>query len=139
MRSIAEIYKTLSLITPRLATATVTGTGINVTPQNDSIIEAVALVNIGAVAGTPDSVSCIVTIEQSATVNGTYTVSGTFPTATGATKIGSQQVKLDFTKPFVRAVATIVFVGGITPSIALDVILLVRQNNGSISNVAALS
>lgn len=139
MRDISSEYTPIQLLTPTLATATRTGTGQLFTPANSSDGDAVAIVHLGAVDGTPDTTSLIVTIEQSATLNGTYTVTKTFPTATAGAQIGSAQVKLDTAKPYVRAVATIAFSGGSTPSIAVGVSLLVRQTVKKSGNVATLA
>ena len=139
MRNASEMYKPYQLITPQLAAATVTGTGVQFTPNNDSGADAVAVVNIGAIAGAPSATSLIVTIEQSATVGGTYTVTGTFATATAASEVSTLPVKLDTTKPFVRAKATIAFTSGTSPTIAVGVLILVKQNNNSANNATALS
>lgn len=138
MRTIAESYKPFQLITPQLATATVTGSGVLMTPGEE--FDAIALVSVGAIAGTPDTTSCIVTIEASATSGGTYAAIATFAAATSATQLGSKQVLLTpVSKPYVRAVATIAFTGGTTPSIAIAVDLLVRQTVKSTSVAVALA
>lgn len=139
MRSAAEMYKPLILIAPSLVASTTSGTGVTFEPNNDSLVEAVAIVHLGAVAGAPSATSVIVTIEQSLTSGGTYTTSGTFATATAGAQVSTKQVKLDPTKPFVRATATISFTSGTSPTIATSVVLLVKQNNASANNATALS
>lgn len=135
--NISAQIKPLQLIAPQAASATVTGTGVQFTPGE--IADAVAIANIGATTGAPTSFTVIVTIEQSATQGGTYTVSQTFSTATGVNQIGSAQVLLDITKPWVRAKATIAFVGGASPTIVVGVILGVGQRTNSDSNMAVLA
>lgn len=137
MRKISEAYKVIQLLTPALDTATRTGTGQLFTPNE--LDDAMAIVNVGAVAGTPDTTSLIVTIEQSATLNGTYTVTDTFPAATSGSQIGSRGFKLDTSKPYVRAKATIAFAGGTTPSIANSVSILVKTNVNSSSTPSTLA
>lgn len=137
MRNIASKVKTYQLIAPQDAPSTVTGTGLQFTPNE--LTDAVAVVSLGAVTGTPTSFTAIVTIEQSDTVNGTYSVSQTFATATAANQAGHKAVALDPAKPFVRAKATLAFVGGTTPSVVVGVNILVAQNNNSDSNAVALA
>lgn len=139
MRSPIDMYKVYQLIKPQLATATVTGTGVQFTPNNDPLVDAFALANVGSAAGTPDSFTVVYTIEQSATVGGTYTVTDTFATGTTATQSSARAFKLDSSKPFVRAKATIAFVNGTTPSIAIACDIFVKQNNASTSNNSELS
>ena len=139
MRTVADLYKPLQLIVPQAATATVTGSGVAFTPNNDPLVDATAIVNIGATSGAPTSFTVVVTIEQSVTSGGTYTVTDTFVTATAASQNSIRGLKLDPTKGFVRAKATIAFVGGTSPTIAIAVNILVRQNNGSATNATALA
>jgi len=138
MRDIASMYKPIQLIAPIAMTATVTGVGQLITPNEDT--DAVAVVQLGAVAGTPDSFTAVVTIEASATLNGTYTVLSTFATATAGAQIGTKQVVLPIvSKPYVRAKVTIAFVNGTTPSFVCGVSLLVKQNTNTSSNQTALA
>ena len=137
MRKVSEMYKVVQLLTPILSTSTRTGVGQLFTPNE--LDDAMAIVNLGAVAGTPDTTSAIVTIEQSATLNGTYTVTDTFPAATAGAQIGSRGFKLDTSKPYVRAVVTIAFAGGTTPSIANSVSLMVKTNVNSSSTPSTIA
>lgn len=139
MRNPVDLYKVYQLIAPQLATATVTGTGVQFTPGNDSKTDAFAIVNTGAVAGTPTSFTVVFTIEQSATQGGTYTVTDTFATGTTASQRSARACTLDNSKPWVRAKATIAFVDGTTPSVAISANIFVKQNNASTSNNSALS
>lgn len=137
MRKVSELYKVIQLATPILSTSTRTGVGQLFTPNE--LDDAMAIVNLGAVAGTPDSLTAVVTIEQSATLNGTYTVTDTFPTATAGAQVGSRGFKLDTAKPYVRAVVTLAFVGGTTPSIANSVSILVKSSVNSSSIASTLA
>lgn len=139
MRSPVDSYKVYQLIKPQLATATVTGTGVQFTPNNDAKTDAFAVVNVGSTAGTPTSFTVVFTIEQSTAVGGTYTVTDTFATGATATQNSARACTLDSAKPFVRAKATIAFVDGTTPSIAISANIFVKQNNASTSNNSALS
>lgn len=124
MHNLSESYKVISLIRPQVATSTVTGTGVDIEKYSG---DALAIVNLGA-ALTSDE-TCIVTIETSDTVGGTYTARLTFGTLTGTSdnKIAAGKVDLAPYK-FVRAVATI---AGTTPSFAIDVVLLIESEEGS--------
>lgn len=138
MRDIASLYKPYQLIAPIAMTATVTGSGVLVAPQEDS--DAVAIANFGAVAGSPTSFTVIVTIEGSDTSGGTYSVLSTFATATAGAQIGTKQVIIPIaSKTYVRAKVTIAFVGGTTPSFVCGVSLLVKQNINTSSNQTALA
>lgn len=137
MKTVAEQYKPVQLIAPQLATSTVTGTGVSVISGAE--VDAVAVVNLGAIAGTPDTTSCIVTIEESATVNGTYTTNTTFATATAGSQIGTKQIVVNRNKPFIRAKATLAFSGGTSPSIAVSCTLLVKQIVSSTASETALA
>ena len=139
MRNIAEGVKPYQLIAPIAMTATVTGSGVAVTPGQE--FDGVAIVNLGAVAGSPTTTSAIVTIEASATSGGTYTVLSTFVAATAGAQVGTKQVSFNGEVPyaFIRAKVTIVFSGGSTPSIVCGVTLLQRQTVKSASNLVALA
>lgn len=118
---LSELYQAISLIRPQVATSTVTGTGVQIDSGNED--DALAIVNLGAASDT--DASCIVTIEGSDAIGGTYTVLTTFATltATSDNKLAAGAVNLRGYS-FVRAKATIAGTG--TPSFAIDVVLLVN-------------
>lgn len=120
-RTLAEGYKAISLVRPQVATSTVTGTGVQIDSEYED--DALAIVNLGAASDT--DATCIVTIEGSDTLNGTYTVLTTFGTltATSDNKLAAGAVNLRGYS-FVRAKATIAGTG--TPSFAIDAVLLVK-------------
>lgn len=123
MLDLEQEYKVVSLIRPQVATSTVTGTGVDLGPDYED--DALAIFNLGAASDT--DATCIVTIEGSDAVGGTYTVLGTFGTATATSdnKIASLKVNTaGASSRFIRAKATIAGTG--TPSFALDVVLLVK-------------
>lgn len=132
------MVKPIQLIAAQSATATVTGTGQNVTPGE--LLDAMAIVSLGAPTGAPSTQSMIVKIQASATVGGTYSDLATFNTSTsGTASVGSVQVILDPTKPFVRALATIAFTGGTAPAYPIAVTLLPRQSVATDSNLVSLA
>lgn len=139
MKTTAESSAIYTLIAPQLATATVTGSAVGFEPQNDPRCMATAIATVGASAGTPTSFTVIYTITQSATSGGSYTTTATFPTSTAINEVQALGFNLDTSKPFVKGVATIAFVSGTTPSIAIGLTLLVRQNSASASNGTVLS
>lgn len=133
MRDVASSVNPFLILSGQALTATASGTGVNVTPSE--LFDAMAVAVIGVATGTPTSFTVVITIENSATVNGTYTTLATIPgTATVAGQTGSVQVKVNPLKPFIRATATIVFVGGTSPAINVAVALLVRQSVSTDSN-----
>ena len=138
MRNVAAYYKPVQLIAPQLATATVNGSAVHIAPNEEA--DAVAIVNVGAIAGAPDTTSLIVTILASATSGGSYDTIATFPAATGATQIGTKAVIINTAKyAYVKATATIAFTNGTTPSIAIGVSLLSLQTVASDNNNGVLS
>lgn len=136
-KNIAASVKPYMILTPSAMAATASGTGLKVTPGE--LYDAVAIALIGATSGTPDSFTVAITVENSATVGGTYTTIGTFATAVTASETGQIQITIDPTKPFIRATATIAFVNGTSPKINVGVVLLVRQSVNSDSNLQALA
>ena len=137
MRNLADIAKPVQLIAPISMTATVTGTGQSVIAGSQQ--DAVAIVSLGAVSGAPSATSVIVTIEESDAVGGTYTTNATFATATAGGQVGTKEITIKPTKPFLRAVVTIAFTGGTTPAIVAGVDLLVRKIVATDSNEVALA
>lgn len=135
---IATMVKPYQLIAPQLlGAATTHGTGKQITPGE--LKDGVAVVSIGAVAGTPDSFTVVVTIEESATLNGTYDTLATFDTATAANEIATKPIVFNPAKPFVRATVVTAFVNGTSPTVAVGVNLLEQQVAESTSNEGALS
>lgn len=131
MHDIDQDYKVFSLLKPQVATSTVTGTGVDVGPEQ--LDDAMAILDIGAVSGTSPTLD--VTIQASGTSGGTYTTIATFGQVTAATKLGVVSVSLEglagvVDRRFVRAVATI---AGTTPSFALGCVLAVRAARGGSS------
>lgn len=122
MHKLSESYKAVSLIRPQVATATVTGTGVDLLGYLD---DAVAIVNLGAALTTTET--CIVTI-QGSNDDSSYTTLTTFATLLGTSdnKLACGAVNL-FGYRYVRAVATI---AGTTPSFAIDVVLMARAEAG---------
>lgn len=143
MKQLAPQFKAYNILPAKSQTATASGTGLQVTPGNSPAYDAVAVVNVGAVTGAPATVSVIVTIEESATVGGTYTTNTTFATIATVVAAGGEishlPVVINPAKPFVRATATIVFTSGTSPAINIGVSLLVKQSVSSDSNEAALA
>lgn len=139
MKITSESNALLLLIPPQVATATVTGSAVQFTPNNDPRCQATAIAMVGGTPSAPTSFTVIYTITQSATSGGTYTTTATLPTATGTNENQAYAVTLDTTKPFIKGVATIAFVGGSTPSVCIGLSILVKQNNASASNGNALS
>ena len=137
MKNIASTSKPYMILTPLAYASTTSGTGIKVTPGE--LYDAVAIALIGAVSGTPDSFTCVITVEESATVNGTYDTLATFATATAATEVSSVQVTINPAKPYIRATATLAFVNGTSPKVNVGVALLVKQSTATDSNMTALS
>lgn len=137
MKNYAAALKPYLILTPLAQAATASGTAKQFTPGE--LKDAIAVVLVGATSGTPDSFTVVVTIEQSATSGGSYTATATLPTNTTANQVGTQQVILDQTKPWVRATATIAFVNGTSPKINVGVALLVAQVVASDSNLGILS
>ena len=122
MHTLAQSYKAVSLIRPVVATATATGSGVDLLGFLD---DAMAIVDFGVLSGT--AATNIVTIEGS-NDNSAFTVLTTFVAASGTddAKIASGRVNLTGYR-YVRAVATI---AGTTPSYAFGVTLLVRAEAG---------
>lgn len=122
MHSLSNSYKAFSLIRPQAATATVTGTGVDLAGYLD---DALATVNLGAASGT--SATCIVTI-QGSNDDSSYTTLTTFGTLTDTSdnKLACGRVNLAGYR-YVRAVATI---AGTTPSFLLDVVLHAQAETG---------
>lgn len=143
MKQLAPQVKAYNILPAKAQTATASGTGLQVTPGNSPAGDAIAIANIGAVTGAPSTVSCIITVEESATVGGTYDTLATFATIATVVAAGGEISHLPVTinpaKPFIRATATISFSGGTSPAINVGVSLLVKQNVSSDSNEAALS
>jgi len=102
MHTLRDNYKAISLLRPQSITATTTGTGIDVEQYED---DALAIVDLGAQAGTTETLD--VTIETS--TDGTnYSTALTFGQVTGSNgddKIAAGLVSLAGIKK-VRAVAT---------------------------------
>jgi len=132
-------YKPVQLLIPLPQAATAHGVAVNVVPGESPAYDAIAIVSLGAVTGTPDSFSVIVTIEESATSGGTYDTLATFATATGTTNVASKPFTINPAKPFIRATATIAFVNGTSPKIPVDVIALIHQSVATSTNEGALA
>lgn len=133
------LFKPYQILIPAANAATVHGVGLNVIPGESPAYDAIAIASLGAVTGTPDSFTVVITVEESATLNGTYDTLGTFATATGVGNCGTLPIKINPAKPYVRATATIAFVNGTSPKIIVDCVLLVRENVASDTNATALS
>ena len=120
-------YKFLSLIKPQVATATVTGTGVDTLGYAD---DALVTLDLGAALTTTET--CDVTIQTSPD-NATWTTRTTFTQLLGTSdnKVAAGKVVLDAaSRRYVRAVATIV---GTTPSFAIAVGLVLQAEYGSAS------
>ena len=137
--NLAPLFKTFQILAPKAQTATASGTGKNVIPGESPSYDAIAVVQNGAATGTPTSYTLVVTVEESATVNGTYDTLATFGTITADNQISHLPVKINPAKPFIRATATIAFVGGTSPALLVDCALLVNENVASDSNEPALT
>lgn len=135
---IATMVKPYQLIAPQaLAAATTHGTGVQVTPGE--LKDGMATVNIGATSGTPDSFTVVVTIEESATLNGTYDTLVTFDTATGQNEVATKPITLNPAKPFIRATVVTAFVNGTSPKVGVGVVLHQQEVDETASNEGALS
>lgn len=115
MRSVYDAVKSLFLVRPVTATATVTGTGIDTMGYNDAMIT----LEVGVVSGTTPTLDG--KIQESDTVGGTYAdITGavfTQVTASNSTqKIRLGGLGVGGRKRFIRFVGTI---AGTTPSFAL--------------------
>lgn len=137
--NLAPLFKPYNILIPVAQTATAHGVGLNVIPGESPAYDAIAIATLGAVTGAPDSFTVAITVEESATVGGTYDTIGTFVTATAGGEISTLPVTIKPAKPFIRATATIAFVNGTTPAIPVDVVLLVRENVATDSNETALA
>lgn len=133
MKDVASTYKPYQLIVPQLATATVTGSAVQITPGEEA--DAVAIINLGALTSN-GSVTLIVTISASLTSGGSYTTIATSATAAcAAAQIGSLRVKINTgIYAFVKATATFVFTSGTTPNVPIAVSLLVQETVASDAN-----
>ena len=133
----APKFKAYQILIPAANAATVHGVGLQVTPGEQ--YDAIAVASLGAVTGTPDSFTCVITVEESATVNGSYDTLATFATGTGTTNVAHVPVTINPAKPFIRATATLAFVNGTSPKLIVDVVLLVQQIDATDSNLEVLS
>lgn len=114
MQKLSETVKALQLLPVQVITETTTGTGVNVEAYND---DALIVLSLGTFVSDP---SVTVTIEKSATLNGSYSTIGTFTAATAA---GEAAIGVDLTGVnFIRAVATVT--GGTSPEIPVSVIAI---------------
>lgn len=139
MENLAPLFKSYGILLPKAQTATASGTGKNVVPGESPSYDAIAVVANGAATGSPTSYTLAVTVEESATVNGTYDTIGTFTTITGDNQVSHLPVTINPAKPFIRATATIAFVGGTSPAVLVGCTLLVRENVASDSNEPTLT
>ena len=89
MITVSQDYKAISLMRPAAITATGTSTGVSVKELLD---DAVAILNVGAVAGTNPTLD--LAIQTSNLVGGTYTTVATFGRVTAANKLGAVRVNL---------------------------------------------
>ena len=138
MKNLASTFKPVLLIGNQSATATVTGSAVDIRPGE--LTDAVLIAAIGAVTGAPSTQSITIKIQNCATSGGTYTDLATFTASTaGTAQVGSVQVILDPTKPFHKAVATIAFTGGTTPAYPVAVTLLLKQADATDNNLVALT
>lgn len=135
----APLFKPYQILIPISRTATGSGVGVQVTPGENADYQAIAIASLGAVTGSPSSFTAVITVEESATVNGSYTTNTTFATATGTGNIGTLPVKINPAKPFIRATATLAFVAGTTPAVIVDVVLLMKENVATDSNETTLA
>jgi len=118
------------------AAATVSGTGLQVTPGENPDFDAAVIVNVGAATGTPDSYTATITIEECATVGGSYTTNKALTVITAAGSVHTA-IRVNPAKPFIRATAVIAFVNGTSPKLPIAVDLLVKQTVASDSNATA--
>lgn len=141
-KNIAAAVKPVVLIAAQSATATVTGSAVDIR-TGGALTDAMFLVSVGAPTGTPDTKSVIFKLTQSATSGGSYTdvANSTFTAATGGTaQVGSKGVILDpVNYPFVKAVATIAFTGGSTPAFPISASLVKRMAVATDSNLVDLA
>lgn len=144
MRTGALDYKPYTLINPQVsAAATINGSAQAITPGEEG--DAIAVVQIGTVQGSPTSWSAVITILGSATSGGTYdtlatigSVSLASTTTTG--EIATAPVNVNTGKyAFIKSTAVITFTAGTTPSLSIGVALLQRQTVGSTSALGALA
>ena len=142
MKQRAPQVKAYTILAPKAQTATASGVGLQVTPGNSPSYDAIAVVSAGIVTGAPSAVSVVITIEECATVGGSYTTNTTFATIATVLAAGITShlpITINPAKPFLRATATITLTGGSSPAIPLSVVLLVKQNVSSDSNEVALA
>lgn len=137
MEQIAPSVKSYNLYPAYLGgAATVSGTGQQVSPGGSPSYDAVAIVNVGAATGTPDSYTATITIEECATVGGSYTTNKALTVITAA-GIAHAPIRINPAKPFLRATVVLAFVNGTSPKLPVAVDLLVRQVVAQDSNAAA--
>lgn len=140
-KNLASQVKPVQLIANQSATATVTGSAVDIRPME--LTDAIFVVAVGAPTGSPSTESVIFKLQQSATSGGTYTdvANSTFTAATGGTaQFGTKGVVLDpVNYPFVKAVATIAFTGGTTPAFPIAAALLKKMTVATDSNLTDLA
>lgn len=139
MDQLADKVLAYGILHAKDQSATASGTGLQVTPGQNADYDAVAVLDVGAATGTPTSYTLDVTVEESATVNGTYDTLATFGQVTADNQVAHLPVVINPAKPFIRATATIAFTGGTSPTIPVSVVLLVRQNVNAVTNRETLA
>lgn len=137
--NLAPLFKSVGILLPKALTATASGTPVLITPGENADYEAIAVVQNGAATGSPTSYTLAVTVEESATSGGTYDTIATFTTITADNQVSHLPVKINPAKPYIRATATIAFVGGTSPAVVPAVALLMKENVASDSNEPTLS
>lgn len=116
----SQIKNVVGKVPTAQTAATVNGTGVSrMTPGGGVGYEScVVSTHLGASAGTPDSFTVIVTLEDSDAVGGTYaTYSTALTTLTAINTSTTKSFDLRGAKEFVRVATVAAFVGGSTPSI----------------------
>ncbi len=134
MQTLAEKFKVFALIKPQVATSTVTGSNVNVSPDDNQ--ECLALLEVGA-AATDATDTCAVTVQGSADGGSTYTTVATFVTVLGTLASAGGRAAISFQRGLYtsfRAVATIVSGNSASFPIAVQLLVAQSQQSGSVNS-----
>ena len=117
-RNIGAYIKPADSVRPQPAAASVNGQAVD----RSGYLSAQLLAYVGATTGTPTSFTVDVKLQDSATSGGTYadlTPAADYAVAqiVAVNLLKWKNVDLSKARPFIRAVATIAFVGGTSPTI----------------------
>ena len=114
----------LTLVAPSTRTATVTGTGVDLSPYVNTVNTNLKIVaDVGTVTGTTPTLD--ITVEESDSSGSGYSaITGAAFTQITATGTGAVEIHTKTNKRYIRAVGTI---GGTTPSFPLAIWALVIE------------